>query len=128
MKNKHIYLFATLAASVTCSGALAASHIADIAWSAEGRFAHQAQIAPGKFIEVCGKLAVGNPVRWRFTAAAPVDFNIHFHVGKETVFPVKQAQVAVGDDTLKVTVAQDHCWMWTNKSPAPVGLTVELAR
>jgi hypothetical protein len=31
-------------------------------------------------------------VRWNFTAAAPVDFNIHYHVGKEAVFPVKQAQ------------------------------------
>lgn len=128
MNNKHLRLCAALAASITCGGALAANHIVDIAWSPEGRFTHQAQIAPSKFVEVCGKLAAGNSVRWSFTSAAPVDFNIHYHVGKEAVFPAKQAQVAVGGDTLKVAVAQDYCWMWTNKGSAPVGLTVELAR
>ncbi|MDP3223417.1 MAG: hypothetical protein Q8M96_09790, partial [Rubrivivax sp.] len=94
----------------------------------EGRFAHQAQIAAGKFVEVCGKLAAGHGVRWRFTTAAPVDFNIHYHVGKEAVYPVKQTRVSSGRDTLNVTVAQDYCWMWTNKGTAPVTLTVDLAR
>ena len=128
MNNKHLRLCAALAASITCGGALASSHIVDIAWSPEGRFAHQAQIAAGKFVEVCGKLVVGNAVRWSFTSAALVDFNIHYHVGKETVFPTKQVQVASSRDTLNVAVAQDYCWMWTNKGSAPVSLTVELAR
>ena len=128
MNNKHLRLCAALAASITCGGALASSHIVDIAWSPEGRFAHQAQIAAGKFVEVCGKLAAGNSVRWNFTAAAPVDFNIHYHVGKEAVFPVKQAQVAVGGDTLKVAVAQDYCWMWTNKGESPAMLRLTLKR
>ncbi|ABM94600.1 hypothetical protein [Methylibium petroleiphilum] len=108
--------------------ALASSHIVDIAWSSDGRFAHNTQIAAGKFVEACGKLAVGEGVRWNFAATAPVDFNIHYHVGKEAVFPAKQAQVSSGGDTLKVTVAQDYCWMWTNKGSAPVSLTVDLAR
>ncbi len=117
-----------LAAATLCGGALAAGPIVDIAWSPDGRFAHKAQIAAGKFVEVCGKLAAGDGVRWGFTAGAPVDFNIHYHVGKEAVFPVKQAQVAAGSDTLKVEVAQDYCWMWTNKGSAPASLTVDLAR
>ena len=107
--------------------AFASSHIVDIAWSPDGRFAHKTQIAAGKFVEVCGKLAVGEGVRWNFATAAPVDFNIHYHVGKEAVFPAKQAQVSSGRDTLNVTVAQDYCWMWTNKGSAPVSLTVDLA-
>ena len=57
-----------------------------------------------------------------------MDFNIHYHVGKDTVFPARQAQVSMGRDTLKVAVAQDYCWMWTNKGTAPVSLTVELQR
>jgi hypothetical protein len=57
-----------------------------------------------------------------------VDFNIHYHVGKEAVFPAKQAQVSSGRDTLSVTVGQDYCWMWTNKGSAPVSLTIDLAR
>jgi hypothetical protein len=57
-----------------------------------------------------------------------VDFNIHYHVGKDAVFPVKQTQISSGRDTLNVTAAQDYCWMWTNKSNAPVSLAVDLAR
>jgi len=125
---KHIRSCGALAAVTLSGAALAATHIVDIAWPPDGRFAHKAQIAAGKFVEVCGKLAVGEGVRWSFTAAAPVDFNIHYHVGKEAVFPARQTQVSSGRDTLNVAVAQDYCWMWTNKGSAPVSLVVDLAR
>ena len=115
-------------AAMFCGGALAAGHIVDIAWAPDGRFVHKAQIAAGKFIEVCGKLTAGDGVRWTFVTGAPVDFNIHYHVGKETVFPARQAQVSSGGDTLNITVAQDYCWMWTNKGSAPLSLRVELTR
>jgi len=125
---KHIRTCGALAAATLSGAALAATHIVDIAWPPDGRFTHQAQIAAGKFVEVCGKLAVGEGVRWSFTASAPVDFNVHYHVGKEAVFPARQTQVTSGRDTLNVAVAQDYCWMWTNKGSAPVSLTVDLAR
>ena len=128
MNIKHIRTCRALAAATLSGAAFAAAHIVDIAWSPDGRFAHTAQIAAGKFVEVCGRLAVGDSVRWSFTTAAPVDFNIHYHVGKEAVFPARQAQVNGGRDTLNVSVAQDYCWMWTNKQGAPVSLTVDLAR
>lgn len=125
---KHIRSCGVLAAATLSGAALAATHIVDIAWPPDGRFAHKAQIAAGKFVEVCGKLAVGEGVRWSFTGSAPVDFNIHYHVGKEAVFPARQAQISSGRDTLNVAVAQDYCWMWTNKGSAPVSLAVDLAR
>ena len=117
-----------LAMLALSGAAFASSHIVDIAWSSDGRFGHKTQIAAGKFVEACGKLAVGEGVRWNFATAAPVDFNIHYHVGKDAVFPAKQAQVSSGRDTLNVTVAQGYCWMWTNKGSASVSLTVDLAR
>lgn len=128
MKVKHIRICAALGTATFCSAVFAAAHIVDIAWSPDGRFVHNAQIAAGKFVELCGKLAIGENVRWNYTAAEPVDFNIHYHVGKEAVFPAKQVQVSTGRDTLRVALAQDYCWMWTNKGTKPVGLTVELAR
>lgn len=128
MNIKNPFKGAALAAAMLGGGALAATHIVDIAWAPGGRFAHQTQIGVGKFVEVCGKFAVADSVRWSFTATAPVDFNVHYHVGKETVFPVNRAQVAAARDTLNVSVAQDYCWMWTNKGLAPVDLKVELAR
>ena len=114
-------------AAMLCGAALAASHIVDIAWTADGRFAHNAQIAAGIFFEVCGKLAAGDKVRWTFTTGAPVDFNIH-HVGKEAVFHAKQAQVSGGGETLNIALAEDYCWMWTNKGKESIGIRVELAR
>ena len=106
----------------------AATHIVEITWSIDGRFSHRAQVAPGKFVEACGKFAVGDSVGWSFEAAAPVDFNIHYHLGKDVVYPARQAQVSTGRSTLKVELPQDYCWMWTNKGTAPVGLTLELRR
>ena len=128
MHHKIIRTCIATAAITLGSGAIASSHIVDIAWSSDGRFVHMAPVAAGKFVELCGKLAIGENVRWSFAATAPVDFNIHYHAGKETVFPAKQAQVKNGRETLNVTVAQDYCWMWTNKTSAPVSLTVDLAR
>jgi hypothetical protein len=128
MNTKNFRACMALAGSTLCGGALAAGHIVDIAWGADGRFSHTAQIAAGKFVETCGKLAAGERVRWSFTSGSPVDFNIHYHVGKETVFPVNQTQVRSGQDALSVDVAQDYCWMWTNKGISPVSLTVDLAR
>ncbi len=118
----------TAIALVTASQAFAASHIVEIAWSRDGAFAHGAIVEPGKFVELCGKLALGDVIRWEFAASVPVDFNIHYHVGKEAEFPAKQAQVTSGQDTLRVAVREDYCWMWTNKTTASTKLSVTLRR
>jgi hypothetical protein len=120
----------TLAAALLCLPLLApaAQHIVDIAWRSDGTFRHAATVAPGRFVELCGKLDVGDTIDWQFDAAAPLDFNIHYHQGKEAVFPAKMPQVVRGSDALKATVAQDYCWMWTNKGAAPVQMSVELKR
>ncbi len=118
----------TAIALVTASQAFAASHIVEIAWSRDGAFAHGAIVEPGKFVELCGKLAPGDSIRWEFAASVPVDFNIHYHVGKEAEFPAKQTQVSSGQDTLRVAVREDYCWMWTNKTTAATKLSVTLRR
>lgn len=106
----------------------AAANIVDISWTLDGRFIHKTQIAAGKFVEICGKLSSGETVRWSFNADVPMDFNIHYHVGKDVVFPAKRAQVSGGQDVLTASVSQDYCWMWTNKTAAPASLAVELGR
>ena len=128
MNLKYTRSCIALAATIGCGASLAAAHIVDISWSSDARFVHNALIPAGKFVEVCGKLTVGDTIRWSFTAAGPVDFNIHYHVGKEAVFPAKQVQVSKGRDSMRVAVAQDYCWMWTNKGKGDVSVSVELAR
>ncbi len=122
------------AASVALAMALSATapstlaDIIDIAWTADGRFERSLSAAPGKFVEVCGQLPAGLKIRWDFEANTPLDFNVHYHVGKDVVFPSKLTAVASAKDTLDTKVDQDYCWMWTNKSSAPATVMVKLRR
>lgn len=100
----------------------------DIVWGTGGAYQDAASVAPGKFVEICGELAAGQKVAWEFEAAAPVDFNIHYHAAKDTVSPAKLAQTAQARETLAVAVAAGYCWMWTNKGSEPVRVSVALQR
>ena len=111
-----------------CCPLAAQAELIDIAWDASGGFAQQRDVPAGKFVEVCGKLAAGLKVQWTFEATAPIDFNIHFHAGKDVIYPAKRAQVSTGHDTLHVKTAQDYCWMWTNKTAAVARLKMSLQR
>ena len=102
--------------------------IIDIAWDASGRFERTVTVAPGKFAELCGKLPAGLKVRWDFEASAPLDFNVHYHVGKDVVFPSKMAATRKAKDVLDTRIEQDYCWMWSNKTSAAASLKVELQR
>jgi hypothetical protein len=113
---------------LAAAAAAASGAITDIQWSGEGRSRHETRVQAGKFIELCGKLAQGSAVRWKFESSAPLDFNIHYHVGKDVVYPTRLTQVAAAEDTLTAAAPQDYCWMWTNKGAEAVRLTVELRR
>ncbi|MFZ5542232.1 MAG: hypothetical protein ACOZJZ_01650 [Pseudomonadota bacterium] len=106
----------------------ARAELVPVAWDSAGQFAKEISIAPGKFVELCEKLPAGAKVAWRFEAAAPLNFNIHYHEGQEVRFPAKREQVGAGEGTLEAPVAQDYCWMWTNKAAAQTRLTLQLKR
>ena len=115
-------------AGLWASALSAQAEVVDIRWSGEGRFEHHATVAPAKFVELCGKLPAGLKVVWGFDAGAPLDFNIHYHVGKDVVYPSKLKAVATFSDTLHTQLDQDYCWMWTNKSQVAAKLSVKLQR
>jgi hypothetical protein len=106
----------------------AATELVEIEWNASNAFERTIDVGPGKFAELCGKLTKDQSIAWSFKAPQPLDFNIHFHEGKNVVFPVKRAQVAALEGEWKVVVDQDYCWMWENKSAAKASVTVELHR
>ena len=89
-------------------------------------FKTQANIQPGKFSEVCGKLKKGNLIRWQFDSSAPLEFNIHYHEGKNVIFPYKMSAIKSGEEELLISLDQDYCWMWTNKSKEEVKLEMSL--
>ncbi len=104
------------------------AEIVEIRWSGDGRFEHQTTVAPAKFVELCGKLPAALKVKWAFEAGAPLDFNIHYHVGKEVVYPAKLKAAAAAQDSLLTELEQDYCWMWTNQSKVAAALSVQLQR
>ena len=129
MKTTSAAVAALLAGMLAATASAAAqAEIIDIAWDAGGRFERTLSVAPGKFAEVCGKLERGLPVAWTFSAERPLNFNIHYHAGKQVVFAARQDGVAAAQGELAVEVDQDYCWMWSNKSAAAVQLRLTLAR
>lgn len=128
VKLKQSSLFIALAVLSSAAPSLARAEVVNIVWDNAGRFERRLTVAPGKFAEVCGKLNPPSAVQWRFAASAPLSFNVHYHEGKDVKFPAKQDAVAVSSGSLNVTVQQDYCWMWTNKSAGAVSLELELLR
>ena len=53
---------------------------------------------------------------------------MHFHVGKDGVFPFKLIAVVSAKDTLVTKIDQDYCWMWSNKTAASATIKVNLQR
>lgn len=107
---------------------LSAAALVEITFDSQGRFGHSTSIAPGNFIEVCGKLSQGTRTAWSFEAQAPVDFNIHYHVGDKVEFPERRPAVSRLSGTLHAPVDQDYCWMWKSSAESPVPITLELRR
>jgi hypothetical protein len=122
--GKNLPAFVLLACAATATRA----EVIDIAWSSEGRFEQRKDIPAGKFIEVCGKLAANIDVQWSFEAGGPLDFNIHYHEGEKVLYPATLSKVSRGGQTLRATVEQDYCWMWTNRATATIELSFRLTR
>ena len=106
----------------------AAEHLVPLEWTASGTFDRTVTVAPAKFVEVCGRLAVGDRISWRFEGNRPSDFNIHYHEGQAVRYPAKEQGSIRSEGTLEVASTQDYCWMWTNRSAAPLDLRVHLQR
>jgi len=115
-------------ALVALASAAAQAELIDIAWGEQGRFERRVTVAPGQFAEVCGKLTRADTVTWRFDATAALNFNIHYHEGKDVRYPERRDALAGASGRLQVALDQDYCWMWTNKSGQAVDLNLVLTR
>jgi hypothetical protein len=116
-----LLLSALVFSSTTCK-----AEVISFKLEANPSFKTQANIQPGKFSEVCGRLKKGNLIRWQFDSSAPLEFNIHYHEGKNVIFPYKMSAIKSGEEELLISLDQDYCWMWTNKSKEEVKLEMSL--
>ena len=99
-----------------------------VPWDAQGAFQQELQVPDRGVVEVCEKLAQGARVHWRYEASAPVDFNVHYHQAEKVKMPVRKDRSARAEALLKAASSQEYCWMWSNKSDAPVRLSFHLQR
>ncbi len=83
-------------------------------------------LAPGAFEEMCFELGAGRSVRYAFDAEAPLDFNLHWHRGRDVFFPIKSPAVARRAGTFRSEAKEGYCLMWTNRSRAPVTLRARI--
>lgn len=118
---------AFLLAAVFAAAAVDAT-VSDIRWEDGARASHEFRVAPAKFVELCGPLRKGQSVQWQYESGAPLDFNLHYHVGQKVHYPARQDGAARADGRLNVTLDESYCWMWTNRSGEPVEVKVRLSR
>lgn len=104
----------------------ARSQVVEIAWKDGNQFDRSVTVAPAKFAEFCGPLGAGKTVAWSFDADGELDFNIHYHAGKQVRYPSRAERVRRSAGELTVDLAQDYCWMWTNTSAAPAKVDLRL--
>jgi hypothetical protein len=118
--NDALKYLAVSVASLLLFASPARAQEVPIRWDTAGRFERALTIAPGGVAELCGKLRRGAVVNWRFDADAPLDFNVHYHVGREAVYPVRMAGAAKSADRFVAPKDQTYCWMWQRSTVDPV--------
>jgi hypothetical protein len=114
--------------AATASHATETAVMSPVPWDTNGRFLQELQVPDEAAVEVCEKLSTGAQVSWRYKASTPVDFNVHFHQGKEVSTPVRIDHRAQADAVFKATSAQEYCWTWLNRSGKPVRLAIQLQK
>lgn len=76
----------------------------------------------------CLNLTPQQRMQFWYRADGPVNFAVQFVQDKQTLYPVKRDQSAIGSGSYQPKVAETYCLVWTNMGRGPVTLTFEFAR
>jgi hypothetical protein len=82
-------------------------------------------LAPGGIHEECMTLQSTESLIYSYQSNSALNFNIHYHAGRDVFFPVKQNNSRLHKDIYKPTTKQDYCLMWTNTAKKPVTINYE---
>ena len=99
------------------AGFVGTAHAAD-----EGVHPFEFRIEAGKAEEICMPLKHGQGFDFRFQSDAPVDFNVHYHVGKKVVMPIDARRVSRQTGRFVAKAAREYCLMWTAPAGQPAGV------
>lgn len=117
-----------LALTLTLMTISAHAEVVNIQWAADGQFVYATEVRSGGFLELCGTLPAGLTIDWSFTSSVPLESNVHYHEGKQVMYPAKHPPAASVKDQLIVKTEQHYCWMWSNLIGRPFKIDVQLLK
>ena len=80
------------------------------------------ELAPRAIEEICLKLEAGQVFVWRFESDAALDFNLHWHQGRDVHFAEQRAAVRRGQGEWAAPQPDTYCLMWTAPAASKVKL------
>lgn len=113
---------------IACAAFAACAFAAAVQAAPRGEGSFDFRLAPGRGEEVCLKLAAGETLDWRFSADAPLAFNLHWHAGSDVFFGAREAAVAEAAGRWRAEHADTYCLMWTAPAGAAVRVVGEALR
>lgn len=79
--------------------------------------------------EWCKEVKKGHKMTYSFKTDGPVDFNLHYHVKRDTFYPVKKGNVTEAEGVYNSEVSNLYCLMWTTGGSAVnLSLTAEVTK
>ena len=76
----------------------------------------------------CLGLATQQRLHYWYRADGALNFAVQYVAGRDTLYPVKKDNAAIGTGSYQPKVATDYCLVWTNVAKRPVTLSYEFAR
>lgn len=82
-------------------------------------------LKPQRAHEECFRLESQQRMQYTFSAEVPIQFNLHYHAGREVVYPIKSEGVTEQRGNYVAATAQEYCLMWTSRALGDVKLGYE---
>lgn len=117
---------AAILRSAFLAAGLAVGWPASAASAGDGPF--ELTVKPGGFGERCLRVERDGALGYEFSADGDVDFNLHYHRGKEIFYPVRSTAVRGDRSRFIAPAADDYCLMWENRGALPVRIQGRIDR
>lgn len=83
-------------------------------------------LGPYESFERCFELNAGESVRYSYEASAPVRFDLHFHSGDKTQYPVFRDGSLSGSGVFNARQKNEYCAYWALRGEGSAEVTFEL--
>lgn len=83
----------------------------------------KAKLDPSGHHELCKRIRPDQKFVYSFESSGPVNFNVHYHRGKEVSYPVSEEKISTSKGYYSPKKEKIFCLMWTNPQPESVNLS-----